>query len=438
MAINYFYHPLGDYAPNLVPGEASWSAVPHTRTSHGLSKMDIGCGSDHTVYSMTNGTLATVGRRTSIGEEGYIVVIKTDETGYSSMVASVLGKDVSECPLYFSYLELKSLKGSVAEALGIEDGYEYNSKDGDITKHPNISITKGQEIGVTNSWYDGSNVHIDIGGHDRYNGPVFLGNIRMGYSDYYLSDDIDITPYLADGFSITEEGNIIDLQNNILGVRSGNIYYPPGSVGQAITSISSGQSSDSDTRVRRYYEYCILCQKPLYINSSETTSSGTYSKDVDINEEEQDESQVQAALGVVLKEVGTENQYGDSSSFYPYIELVCRCIRNRVLNGNNIWYTVRDWVSGVQKSENEQHDYDMDDCISLYNDASNSLKNFMRSILFGYDYYYIENIFEYDANSNYGTAEYLYQATGFSTQKQKNYHIGSFSGTNGTVHVKWK
>ena len=47
----YFYHPLQDIAKKYADGTANMNELPHTRESHGFSKIDFGVGGGVKVYS---------------------------------------------------------------------------------------------------------------------------------------------------------------------------------------------------------------------------------------------------------------------------------------------------------------------------------------------------------------------------------------------------
>lgn len=431
MALNYFYHPLGSYAEHMTPGVDPQNRCPHTYNNHGFSKVDFGVGPGHTVYSMTNGEVVTITNRHESDQLGFVIVVKTNETGYSKMVASERGGAPSDYPLYYSYLEMEYLKEPFASLYGVTENTSYINAPARKTVQPNIQITKGQEMGITNSFYgDFSNLHMDIGFWDRYTSTGGENanpndrrnwNIRMGLQDNFLLQDIDVKKYLAEGFSLTpDEQNIIAPDGTILGVPVNGIYYPPATWGGVISTMNG-----EDNRVRKFYHYSTMFQKPTYLQGTSVGMTESYDPQVDVGV--QDEREMKMAGGVIIWEVGSEGPFGDHPNYYAYMEMVCRCVRNRVAAGHNIWSTTRTWNPAGG-------DFDGAKMLNVFNSASQKLQDFIFSVLRGNNYFLIEQVINYAA-TEYGDSRHLYCVTNFNSGESQAKLIGTFEGTNGRVNA---
>lgn len=266
---NYLYHPLGNYASSYVDGSATTAALPHTSSTNGFGEVDFLVGGDQSVYSMTDGTITSCGSL----KEGEIsrcgCVVKTSDTGYSRMQAKRQGGTADDYPLYFNYLDLKSLESSI--------------KVGD-------TIKKGQKIGVTGAGTETS-FHFVIQPYDVYNTneiPIkaqqFKGAISLGQNDAYgnKGDNYNLADFLDENFQYDKNG-IKDHTGKYIGVKGSNgLYYPPDSSGTAVTTCAIDKNEgnfDPSLEIGRWYSHLLMMQTPIKVESSCSMAAGWYPKD---------------------------------------------------------------------------------------------------------------------------------------------------------------
>ena len=264
---NYFYHPLGGYAENYLNNSANYSQLPHTREDHGWSKMDFGVGGNLPVYSMSNGIIINCGwfEGNNDNVSKYGVVVKTTDCGYSRMMAKLKGGTSEDFPLYFTYIEMDSLSE------GIEKGN---------------TITKGTQIGITNSEYLGSNLHFDIQPYDRYSmdnsggAEQWAGCISLTRYDAYgdKGSEYSLEKHLDSNFTTDFNKNLKDSSGKYMGINSNNIFYPPSSSGTPVlinTHKPSGVNQNvlnalgpNDMAIKNWYSFAILTQTPIKIENN--------------------------------------------------------------------------------------------------------------------------------------------------------------------------
>lgn len=202
--MQYFYHPLGDYAENyangtIIPGDA---AFPHTYDSgdggqpHGWGKLDWGVGADVPIYAMCDGDVTTVKSQPVAGQEGYVVILRTgltDSTGQT---------------IYIRYLELGGLSAELATILGVPEGPGTYSKEaiGKNSEDGVLHISQGDLIGYTNSHYPTSCLHLDFTYGDNFSGYGGGVNFSTAEGVPHIEGDIPSSAFSKVGDIVTCNG----------------------------------------------------------------------------------------------------------------------------------------------------------------------------------------------------------------------------------------
>lgn len=245
--MNYLYHPLGEWAKNLVDGTvSSLEAYPHSYAGHGWGKLDWNPGGGLGVYSMTDGTITTIAKMNDQAGErdrGYYVIVKTSGMKHPE-------------PVYIRYLEMGGLSDelcSLTNGLVPSGKATHNNGTAEWTIHPNSTIKKGALIGYTNTFAGQSDLHIDFTKIDNFQGGAINFN------------DISATPAI-DGYSL----------ESIFSVNGGKIYQNGEIIGNSDGHVPNMYKGGASTIYTVYpvYSYCVQMQKPTYL---EQTSSINYS-----------------------------------------------------------------------------------------------------------------------------------------------------------------
>lgn len=398
----WFYHPLGEYAQKYIDNITTASQKPHTRTNHGFNKIDYGVGGNLKVYSMTSGVVSTA--KYADDESKYVMIIKCVDNGYSEMMGKLRGQKPENFPIYISYIEMSK----------IED-----FKSGD-------SVSPGTLLGYTNSVYEGSNVHIDIGAYDRYgvkntdNPNLITHNnsdqlaIGMDRWDAYgdKGENYQLKDYLTNVFTL-QNNNIYDTTKKPIGtLYQDGLYYPIGADGSPILYQTVGiyphyNTSTTPCPINRFYHYALAMQTPVYKELKRSDNqSDRYDGNVDIrNYITYTERERQAALGVISFEAG-------SSAPNCSLESWGRVLRNRICQGysNNLEICARMWLGDGQS-------YGAQDAINYYNNIflkySKEQQDIVWNTLCGNNYHYIETAVQSGSsggfeNTKYGNYNYLY------------------------------
>lgn len=211
----YYYHPLGDYAKNYVDGTATFSQRPHSRDTHGWSKIDWGVEEGLPVYSMTDGEISSVNCRNADGQEGYVIVVKSDR------------KDGTGKEIYINYLELNGLSKSIAPLAGISAGPRSYSHQ-HFTKTPSYHVSMGEHIGYTNGIYTGSAIHTDFTYGDRYTGQISTSDFNSSTTIPHLTSPTQlVSNFKTDGKIVYFNGEIMGTSNSKVPTSwGGDTIYP--------------------------------------------------------------------------------------------------------------------------------------------------------------------------------------------------------------------
>lgn len=359
-----YYHPLGENAEKLLSG-ATYGQKPHSRDTHGWSKLDIGAGAGLPVYSMSSGTISSVCSKTDTGntkQSGYVVVIRTDNV------------DGAGKPIYINYLEMRGLTEKFASLLGVDAGDDtYNHKEQRVAVlNRNIRVDYGEQIGYTGT-YVNSNLHIDFTYGDRYNKGQKAGEVHEGF------DSADHVPHLTSTSQLSSEfsydGSRVYCNDELVGREDGKV---PGSSGEATIYT-----------VYPVISYLTLLQVPK--KGSSTVSTPTivdglvYDEKVDVTKKiKLSQDDWNAIYGLYWSEEGNlfkrEKNYEVAAGI---IEWIARCIRNRLISGSSL-QTVCTWADGVNPGYARVR--------SLGETATQEIKDFIKPIIEGRSYGYVEKL----------------------------------------------
>lgn len=243
---NYYFSPIGDETKRILDDyDGSGWRIPHSRDTHGIGKIDWDLGNESVpIYSMTDGVLSSISCGDSQGNQGYMVCIVSDR------------KDKNGYPIVINYLELEGLAGQVAEKMEVEDNPSTEAANAGkrvSCYDEGIQIKMGEQIGYSNTFYSGSNVHIDFTYNDRFNGSYTPPSGAPSYD----GDNYDSTPQTKNNDFFNEHKE--DL-------FKGRDKVPNSTGGDTIYSYSP------------YISHMVMCQKPAYLSG--TSSSGANYEDI--------------------------------------------------------------------------------------------------------------------------------------------------------------
>lgn len=237
----YYYHPLGDYAQKYLE-DAPTVAFPHTYNNHGWGKLDFGVGGGLPVYSMTDGVISSINCDIASGEEGFVVVIRTDRV------------DGEGKPIYINYLEMDGLSDTLAAIIGGKGGnkgYDKISRRIPLLEQ-NIQIRQKDQIGYTNDRYDGSSLHMDFTYGDRFCPGQKNGESHEGFDSSSKVPHLKSVDQLDSSFST--DGKTVYCNNQLVGNADGMV------------PTRTGESSSVYT-VYPVISYLTLLQRPSKFES---------------------------------------------------------------------------------------------------------------------------------------------------------------------------